>query len=300
MTWDNPRALGRLISSIENGEAGSEATLRQLYAETGRAHVIGITGPPGAGKSSLTNKLARLYAEAGKRVGIIAVDPTSPFTGGAILGDRVRMAELATHPNIFIRSMGTRGHLGGLSASTHLVRLALDAAGADIIFIESVGVGQSEVEIVGSADTVLLVMVPGLGDDIQGLKAGILEIGDVFAVNKADLPGADRTKLDIEATLSFMPKRDWQAPIVMVSVKNQSGLEELKAALDSHQSYLNEAGRLAEKREAQLRAMIADLLHEKLYRRARQSVDFDALVRSVQHKDLNPYEAVDRLMEEMK
>lgn len=300
MNWHEPRKIARLISAVEDGRPGYEDQLKELFYQTGRAHVIGVTGPPGAGKSSLTDKLAKFYVDQGKRVGIIAIDPTSPFSGGSILGDRIRMNDLTTNPNVFIRSMGTRGHLGGLASSTHLVKQILDGAGADVIFIETVGVGQSEVEIVQAADTILMVMVPGLGDDIQSMKAGIMEIGDVFAINKADLPGADRAKIDIQNMLTFQPEKDWVPLVQMVSVKEHSGIEELAQAIEQHKAFLQEDDRLARRRKRNTRNEMIDLLYDKLYRRLVTQGNFDSYLEQIVNKQLDPYTAIDQLLADLR
>ena len=300
MNWGEPRKIARLISAVEDGRPGYEEQLKELFYQTGRAHVIGVTGPPGAGKSSLTDKLAKFYVDQGKRVGIIAIDPTSPFSGGSILGDRIRMNDLTTNPNVFIRSMGTRGHLGGLASSTHLVKQILDGAGADVIFIETVGVGQSEVEIVQAADTILMVMVPGLGDDIQSMKAGIMEIGDVFAINKADLPGADRAKIDIQNMLTFQPEKDWVPLVQMVSVKEHRGIEELASAIEQHKAFLLEDDRLARRRKRNTRNEMIDLLYDKLYRRLVTQGNFDSYLEQIVNKQLDPYTAIDQLLADLR
>lgn len=300
MNWNEPRKIARLISAVENGRPGHEELLKDMFYQTGHAHVIGITGPPGAGKSSLTDKLAKYYVDRGKKVGIIAIDPTSPFSGGSILGDRIRMNDLTTNPNVFIRSMGTRGHLGGLASSTHLVKMILDAAGADVIFIETVGVGQSEVEIIQTADTVLMVMVPGLGDDIQSLKAGIMEIGDVFAINKADLPGADRAKIDIQNMLTFLPEKEWYPPVRMVSVKDNTGIELLAEAIEEHRMHQEQDGRLTARRKRNTRNELIDLLYDKLYRRLVTQGNFDSYLEQIVDKKLDPYTAIDQLLEDLR
>lgn len=296
--WEDRRAVAKLITQVENALPGHEEVLQALYKKTGNAYVLGITGPPGAGKSSLTDALTRVYIEMGKRVGIIAIDPTSPFSGGSILGDRIRMNDLSTHPQVFIRSMGTRGQLGGLSSATHAAAMVLDACGADVLFIETVGVGQSEVEIVKLADTVLMVMVPGLGDDIQTMKAGIMEIGDVFAINKSDLPGANKTKIEIEAMLSFLPPKEWRPPVKMVSATLKEGMKELIDAIDEHHQYQKEHGRLESRRKRNAQEALLAILRDKMYAKVTQDTRYEALLEKLASKDIDPYEAARQLLEE--
>ncbi len=295
--WKDRRRIAKMITTVENALPGHEKVLQDIYKKTGNAYIIGITGPPGAGKSSLTDALARAYIDMGKRVGVIAIDPTSPFSGGSILGDRIRMNELSTHPQMFIRSMGTRGQLGGLSAATHSAVMVLDACGADILFIETVGVGQSEVEIVKLADTVLMVMVPGLGDDIQTMKAGIMEIGDVFAVNKSDLPGADRTKLELKAMLSFLPPKEWRPPVCLVSATEKEGLEELMEAIDEHRTFQAEHGRLEQRRMRNAQEALLAILRDKMVERVTKDPRYEHLIEQIAEKEIDPYEAARQLMD---
>lgn len=255
------RDCARLITLVENGHPKSSEILKRVYPHTGNAHVIGITGPPGGGKSTLTTRLAERFRAKNMRVGIVAVDPTSPFTGGAILGDRIRMKSLYEDDGVFIRSMGTRGHLGGLSKTTPGVVQILDAFGCDVIFVETVGVGQSEVEIVQNADTVIMVLVPGLGDDIQAIKAGVMEIGDLFVINKFDLDGAVRAKTEIEMMLQ-MDQRRIQIPPVLPVIASQEGsnrsqgLEAVMEAIETHRREQVANGQWETRRRLQARMEI--------------------------------------------
>src|ERR687886_751275 len=242
------RALARAISLIEDGDALAYDLIRDLYPETGRAYAVGVTGPPGVGKSSLISALVAHVRTDGRTVGVISVDPSSPFSQGALLGDRIRLADHFLDPDVFIRSMGTRGHLGGLAEATLQSALVLDAAGKDVVFLETVGAGQSEVEIISIADTVLLVLMPGSGDSIQALKAGIMEIPDVIAVNKMDHPAAKTMVSEVRSILSLHEEREWEPPIVLTEAVREEGIEELWGEIEGHRRHLEQAGLLADRR----------------------------------------------------
>ncbi len=258
----NRLALSKAITAIENEYPEATEIMKEIYPHTGHAYVLGITGPPGAGKSTLTDKITRAYRAQGKTVGIVAVDPTSPFTGGAILGDRIRMNELTLDAGVFIRSMGARGSLGGLSHKTADAVKAMDAFGKDIIIVETVGVGQSEVDIVKAADTTMVVLIPGMGDDIQAIKAGILEIGDLYCINKSDLDGADKLVREINMMLdldSFMT--DWRPPITKVIASQNEGIEELIGTVEKHRAYIEGNGELTRRRTKRTRDEMLDILN---------------------------------------
>ena len=294
------RSVARAITSVENNAESAADLMKAIYPKTGNALVIGITGSPGAGKSSLVDKLAFHYKEKGERVGIICVDPSSPFSGGAILGDRIRMSTLGLDKNIFIRSMATRGNLGGLSRATVDAVAILDAAGFDKVIVETVGVGQDEVEIVKTADVSVVVLVPGMGDDIQAIKAGIMEIGDVFVINKADREGILRTEKELEALLTLAMRPDfWNPPIIKTIAPESKGIEDLAKAIESYYEF-QKKGENLERRTAIAKWRLLELLQEKLLAdvlsRDGTSEKLDRLAQEIAEKRNNPYSAVEEIL----
>ncbi len=295
-------AIARLLTVVENDEPGAAGVTRALYPLTGRAQIIGITGPPGGGKSTLVNRLAGAYREQVDRVAVVAVDPSSPFTGGAILGDRIRMRERFLDEGVFIRSMASRGHAGGLARATRRVVGTLDALGVAVVLVETVGVGQEEVDVVSVADTVCLVTVPGLGDDIQAIKAGVLEIADILVVNKADRPGADETARDLAQMLTLAPSRGaWKPPVVRTVARSGEGITDLVRAVARHRAWAETSGELEARRRAAARAEVEAVLRDELVRRLRAHVGDDRLeeaVARVASRALDPYSAADQLLSE--
>jgi LAO/AO transport system kinase len=319
------RALARVITTVESGGGEARDVLAQLYPHTGRAHVIGVTGSPGIGKSTLVGEVARAYRLRDVTVGIVAVDPTSPFSGGAILGDRIRMRELAGDPGVFVRSMATRGHLGGLAATTSDVIRVLDAAGYQVVIVETVGVGQAEVDVARMAHTTIVVEAPGLGDDVQTLKAGIMEIADIFVVNKVDLPGADAVVNALRAALALEGERpanfghhflqtpvgspvplggtdgNWQTPVVEVSSVNRQGVSELLAAIERHRAHLNETGAWSRRERQRVRMDLEFLLRQLMIERLMQRIDGAALSRwvdDIAERRAAPQDVASRLLDE--
>ena len=327
-----PAALARVVSIVENHRDGFEQILGSLHPRTGRARRIGLTGPPGAGKSTITALLVKSFRDQGLKVGVIAVDPTSPFTGGALLGDRVRMENVALDPGVFIRSMATRGSLGGLAATTREVADVLDAFGFEILLIETVGVGQSELDVARTADSTVLVLVPESGDSIQTLKAGVMEVADIFVVNKADRPGADRLRNDVELMLGLrkgvsfgsMPAHHgvdlkrvnparaarkaaaatdptvWTPPVLSAVATRQEGITEIVAALDRHFAYLQQSGTLRARRRERLRERVMDVVERKvsdrLWKDSRTVAWLDEQLPSVEEGTATPFAVADKLL----
>jgi len=299
----SPRAVARLISLVEDAAPSLREVMAALAPHTGNAWVLGLTGSPGVGKSTTTSALVKVLRGRDLRVGVLAVDPSSPFSGGALLGDRIRMQDHALDPEVYIRSMATRGHLGGLSWATPQALRVLDASGCDVVIVETVGVGQSEVEVAGAADTTVVLLAPGMGDGIQAAKAGILEIGDVFVVNKADRDGADVTARDIRSMLSLGERReagDWRAPVVKCVATAAEGLDDVMEALDKHRSWLGEEGRLTERRRrraaAEVEAIAVTALRERMGD-VRAGQGLDELAARVVSGEIDPYTAADQLVD---
>ena len=302
------RALARMVTLIENESPQARRYLAELHQHAGNAHIVGVTGAPGAGKSTLVTHIVRELRRRDRKVGVVAVDPTSPFTGGAILGDRIRMMELAGDPNVFIRSMASRGSLGGLSASTRDVVRAMDAAGFNPIIIETVGTGQAEVEVMRAAQTVLVVSAPGMGDEVQAIKAGILEIADIFVVSKADKPGADQTVAELAMLLSLDPNRRlhdkskpyWRIPVLKTSAIKDQGITQLVDAIEQHREYLVESGMLAHRAQRQVRSEVEALVVHAVMNALREELtedEWQKLLEDITTRERDPYSVAGELQE---
>ena len=294
-------ALAKGITAVENEYDNAVEIMTKIYPHTGKAYVIGITGPPGAGKSTMTDGIAKEYRKRGKTVGIVAIDPTSPYSGGAILGDRIRMMDLMGDDGIFIRSMATRGSLGGLSQKAGDAVKLMDAFGMDVIIVETVGVGQSEVDIVKTADTTMVVVIPGMGDDIQAIKAGILEIGDLITINKADREGTDKLNIEMEMMLELNPEHvQWRPPINRTIASRGEGIEEVVNSIEEHHKYLVDSGKLAEIRKKRIKSEITDMINVRVNRYIDKNVvrtaAFDETVTKLQSRELDPYSVVDGIV----
>ena len=294
------RALARAISTVENRDPGWSELLKSLFPHTGHARVIGLTGAPGAGKSTLVDQLAKHYRKENRSVGIVAVDPTSPYTGGAILGDRIRMQDHFADPGIYIRSMATRGSLGGLAGTTADVTTVLDASGRDLIMIETVGVGQDEVDIVRLADVTVVILVPGMGDDVQTIKAGIMEIADIFVINKSDREGAERVEREIRVMQSLSMRTDhWTPPIVKTVASEAAGIKELAAAIGEYEAYLKKNNLLMKRSAQNWQSRILEMLRDALLEKARTQVDNGSLERyaaEVAEHKRDPYSLVEEIV----
>lgn len=297
----NKLALAKAITAVENEYDNAVDIMTKIYSKTGHAYVIGITGPPGAGKSTMTDKIAKEYSKRGFTVGIVAIDPTSPYSGGAILGDRIRMMDLTADEKIFVRSMATRGSLGGLSQKTGDAVKLMDAYGMDRIIVETVGVGQSEVDIVKTADTSMVVVIPGMGDDIQAIKAGILEIGDLFTINKADRDGTDKLNIEIEMMLELNPDHvGWRPPINRTIASKGIGIEEVVNSIEEHKKYLEETGKLADIRKKRTKSEVTAMLNDRVNRYIDDKVistkEFDDQIMAMQTREIEPYSVVDEIV----
>jgi LAO/AO transport system kinase len=297
------RALARAITLVENGDALAYDLVRDIYPDTGRAYCVGVTGPPGVGKSSLISALIHELRREEQSVGVISVDPSSPFTHGALLGDRIRLSEHFLDPGVFIRSMGTRGHLGGLAEATLQAMLVLDAAGKDLLFLETVGAGQSEVEVIGIADTVLLVLMPGSGDSVQALKAGIMEIPDVIAINKSDHPAAKTMLNEVRSILALDKAREWKVPIVLTEATRAENVDALWAKIDEHRAFLERHGELDARRRKNLAGEVFAVASSRAKQHLEDAVADDPELRrlldEVQSRELDPLTAVREILEKV-
>lgn len=299
----NRRALARLITLIEDEDLLAAKVLAKLYKHTGKAHIIGITGPPGSGKSTIVTKLIPELRKKQKTIGILCVDPSSPFSGGAFLGDRIRMQEHTLDEAVYVRSMGTRGHLGGLARSTSDAVRAIDAFGKDVIIVETVGAGQAEVEIIEIAQTVIVTDIPGSGDDIQAIKAGIMEIADIFVVNKSDIPGADNKVNEINAMLELDPRqRNWTPPVILTNARSGEGIPELVETIGKHIEFLRKSGLLNQKDLKRSRDELEDLMRDKLTRKLleklRDEPEYADAIAKIAKRNEDPYTVAERLIAE--
>lgn len=297
----NIRDIARLISLVENELPEAATAMQEIFPHTGNAYTVGFTGPPGAGKSTLVDKVTLHLCQQGKKIGIVAIDPSSPFSGGAILGDRIRMRDIVTEKDVFIRSLSTRGSMGGLSCAAGDIAKILDASGKDFVLIETVGVGQDEVDIIKTADTSVLVLMPGAGDDIQSIKAGIMEIADIFVVNKADREGADGLVTSIRQMLDLNLKPGpWRPPIVKTVATHNEGIEELFRAIEEHRAFLTSTGSLAVRRKERLRAEIIRLVERRVSKiiqsQIRQNGRFEELIEKVVAREDDPYSCTERIV----
>ncbi len=295
------RAVAKLISLIEDGDEAASTAIKKIYSRTGKAYVVGVSGPPGAGKSTLILQLTRILRKGGRKVGIIAVDPTSPITGGALLGDRIRMGNLTRDQGVFIRSMATRGRLGGVSAATSDAINVLDAYGSDIIFVETVGAGQTDVEVATLVNTMVVVVMPGTGDEVQALKAGLFEVADVFVVNKADLEDAERVAADLKMMLEMVEGGEWTPPVLLTSALQGEGIENVADCLEEHRSHLESSGGLEERRrrraEREVLAALAEAILQKGLR-LRSGRALKGYVEKVLEREMSPSEAASLLLRE--